>query len=268
MIKLLNLGTLLFFLISCQQNNKDGNLIWSDEFNDSDKLNTDKWNIIVGDGCPNNCGFGNNEKQFYTDSTGNVRVEDGKLIIEAHKVDDERSFTSAKLTTKGKGDWYTGYIEVKAKLPEGIGTWPAIWMLPTLERGMNWPADGEIDIMEHVGYNQGMVYGTIHTEAYNHVKGTQKSDSIKIDDAHENFHTYAIHWTEDKIDWLIDGNLYQTIEKNNEDVAGWPFNNKFHLILNLAIGGNWGGKYGIDDKVLPQTLEIDYVRVYKNKPME
>lgn len=268
MKKILNLCLILFLLSSCQQDNMDSNLVWSDEFDDSDKLNTKKWNIILGNGCPEICGFGNNEEQFYTDSSTNLRVEDGKLIIEAHKVNDSRNYTSAKLTSAEKGDWYTGYIEVKAKLPEGRGTWPAIWMLPTLERDMKWPADGEIDIMEHVGYNQGMVYGTIHTEAYNHTKGTEKSDSIKVEDAHENFHTYAIHWTEDKIDWLIDGEIFQTIDKNEEGNAGWPFNDKFHLILNLAVGGNWGGKHGIDETIFPQKMEIDYVRVYKDKPLE
>lgn len=268
MNQFINIVLVLIFLTSCQQENVDNNLIWSDEFEDKNQINSEKWNIITGNGCPELCGFGNNEKQFYTDSSNNVRINNGKLIIEAHQVDDSRNYTSAKLTTEGKGDWHTGYLEIRAKLPEGRGTWPAIWMLPTLDRGLNWPADGEIDIMEHVGYNQGMVYGTIHTEAYNHRIGTQKSDSIKIEDAHEKFHIYALHWTEDKMDWLVDGNVYQSIEKNNDKNAGWPFNNEFHIILNLAVGGNWGGKYGIDESIFPQTLEIDYVRVYKDKPLE
>ncbi len=264
----LNLSLLLILIASCENATTDPNLVWSDEFDVSEQLNKDKWNTIVGNGCPEVCGFGNNELQHYSDDTQNVRIEDGKLIIEAHQVDDSRNYTSAKLTTEGKGDWHTGYLEIRAKLPEGRGTWPAIWMLPTLDRGLNWPADGEIDIMEHVGYNQGMVYGTIHTEAYNHRIGTQKSDSIKVEDAHEKFHIYALHWTEDKIDWLLDGVVYNTIKKNNDGAAGWPFNDKFHLILNLAIGGDWGGKYGIDESIFPQTLEIDYVRVYKDKPLE
>ncbi len=268
MKNILSFCLLICLFSSCQQENEESNLVWSDEFDNSAQLDSEKWNVVIGNGCPSNCGFGNNEKQFYNDSTGNVRIEDGKLIIQAHKANDERNYTSAKLTTKDKGDWYKGYLEIRAKLPQGKGTWPAIWMLPTLSRNMKWPQDGEIDIMEHVGYNQGMVYGTIHTEAYNHVKGTQKSDSIFLEDAAEKFYTYAIHWTEDKMDWLIDGNVYQTIEKNNEANAGWPFNDKFHLILNVAVGGNWGGKYGIDETVFPQQMEIDYVRVYKDKPIE
>ncbi len=268
MKNILSFCLLICLFCSCQEEKEESNLVWSDEFDNSEQLDTAKWNVIIGNGCPSNCGFGNNEKQYYNDSTGNVRIEDGNLIIQTHKADDERNYTSAKLTTKNKGDWHTGYLEIRAKLPEGRGTWPAIWMLPTLDRGLNWPADGEIDIMEHVGYNQGMVYGTIHTEAYNHRIGTQKSDSIKVEDAHEKFHIYALHWTEEKMEWLLNGIVYNTIEKNNDGAAGWPFHDEFHLILNLAIGGDWGGKYGIDESIFPQTLEIDYVRVYKDKPLE
>ncbi|MFA0963832.1 family 16 glycosylhydrolase [Roseivirga sp. BDSF3-8] len=241
----------------------EAQLIWQDEF-EGNGVDTTKWTVVEGNGCPELCGFGNNERQTYTSSPGNLSVEDGKLVITARK---DSTYTSAKLVTEGKGDWQYGYIEVRAKLPEGRGTWPAIWMLPTLEgRGMKWPDDGEIDIMEHVGYNQGWVYSTIHTDKYNHLEGTQKSDSIRIEDASEAFHTYAIDWDDKQITWLLDGEDYLTLEKGNDDKSGWPFDAPFHLILNTAVGGDWGGREGIDDRVWPQPFEIDYVRVYNKKP--
>ncbi|MBK6264303.1 glycoside hydrolase family 16 protein [Marivirga sp. S37H4] len=257
---------LLLILISCQPTDHKDDLLWSDEFEYSGPPDVEKWNYQLGNGCPEICGWGNNEQQYYTDKPTNVRVEDGKLIIEAHQTDDEKNFTSAKLTSENKGDWKSGYIEVNAKLPYGRGTWPAIWMLPSLERALNWPEDGEIDIMEHVGYNQGQIYGTIHTQAFNHMKGTHKSDSIFISDASEEFHTYAINWTEEKIEWYVDDRMFQTISKGTEDNSGWPFTKPFHLIINLAVGGNWGGKYGVDEHIWPQRMEIDFVRVYRSKP--
>ncbi|HET8859193.1 glycoside hydrolase family 16 protein [Marivirga sp.] len=254
---------LLFIFIQCTQ--KDKNLIWSEEFEGNGLPSENRWTITEGNGCPELCGFGNNEAQFYTKSAENLIVEDGKLIITALK-DEQKGFTSAKISTKNHGDWQYGYFEIRAKLPKGKGSWPAIWMLPTIDGKMQWPRDGEIDIMEYVGYNPGTVYGTIHTESYNHVKGTEKSDSIKLDDASEAFHIYAIHWTDQKIEWLVDGKPYHAVYKNGDGKAGWPFDNEFHLILNLAVGGNWGGKYGIDEESFPQKFVIDYVRVYSQKP--
>lgn len=242
-----------------------GQLIWSDEFNYEGKPDPDKWGFELGDGCPAICGWGNNELQFYTDNEKNVRVEDGKLIVEAHQEKDESySYSSSKVVSTGKGDWKYGYIEVRAKLPYGKGTWPAIWMLPTLDRKLNWPMDGEIDIMEHVGYNMGTVYGTIHTGKYNHRIGTQKSDSVEVANIHQDFHVYAIDWGPEHISWFVDGQKFYTVYKNGDSRDGWPFDDKFHLILNVAVGGDWGGKYGVDNGIWPQRMEIDYVRVYKN----
>ncbi|WP_375581389.1 glycoside hydrolase family 16 protein [Marivirga tractuosa] len=256
---------LCFLIIFVQCNSKQDNLIWSDEFEGEGLPDTEKWNIIEGNGCPDLCGFGNNEKQFYSKNLENIRQAGGNLIIKALK-DEDKNYTSAKISTKDKQDWKYGYIEVRAKLPKGRGSWPAIWMLPSLEKDMKWPRDGEIDIMEYVGYNPGTVYGTIHTESYNHTKGTEKSDSVQIEDAHENFHTYAIHWTDQKIEWFVDNVPYHAVYKNGDGKAGWPFGTKFHLILNLAVGGNWGGKYGIDEDSFPQEFVIDYVRLYAQKP--
>lgn len=239
-------------------------LVWSDEF-DADTLNTAKWSAVEGNGCPDFCGFGNNEKQYYTDNPENVRVENGILTIRARKDTLGSSpYSSAKLITKNKGDWKYGRIEVRAKLPEGRGTWPAIWMLPTVEGERKWPLDGEIDIMEHVGYNQGTVYGTVHTQLYNHMVGTQKSDSIYLDDLSETFHTYALEWDEKTMSWFVDDENYLTLEKaSGETYEGWPFDQEHHLIINVAVGGNWGGKFGIDETIWPQQMEVDYVRVYQ-----
>lgn len=267
---------LLVCLVACKESQSGGSgesqtatadagePVWQDEF-EASTLNTNKWTIIEGNGCPELCGFGNNELQTYTSAPENVKIEDGKLIITARKDDDD--YTSAKLVTEGNGDWKYGYVEVRAKLPKGRGTWPAIWMLPSLDRSMKWPHDGEIDIMEHVGYNQGMLYATIHTEKFNHVQGTQKSDSLMLEDASEAFHTYAIDWTKEGITWYLDGEEYFAIEKGDEQKPGWPFDQEFHLILNTAIGGDWGGKEGVDDSIWPQTFEIDYVRVYDQSPL-
>lgn len=236
---------------------------WSDEF-DGNSIDQSKWTVIVGNGCPEMCGFGNNEAQYYTNNKENIRLEDGKLILEAHNDSlGQNAFTSAKIISKDKGDWQNGILEIRAKLPEGRGTWPAIWMLPTLNRDMKWPADGEIDIMEHVGYNPGWVYGTIHTEKYNHTKGTQKVDSVYIANASSEFHTFKVIWKEDQIDWFVDDQLFNSVTRNGEGRSGWPFDNRFHLIINLAIGGNWGGKHGIAKDIWPQRLVIDYVKVYK-----
>ncbi len=178
------------FLLGC--NSKGSKLVWSDEF-DSAFLDQEKWTAVIGDGCPTLCGFGNRELQYYTRNTENIRLEDGKLIITAlHDSIQKSAYSSAKLVTKEKGDWRYGRIEVSAKLPQGRGTWPAIWMLPTEKKYGGWPRSGEIDIMEHVGYNQGMVYGTVHTQSFNYMLGTQKGDSTLIPDASAAFHEYAI----------------------------------------------------------------------------
>jgi beta-glucanase (GH16 family) len=250
-------GSILF---GASIQNTEPELVWSEEFDYQGLPDSDKWSYNVG-----GHGWGNNELQYYTKKrSDNARVEDGRLIITAKKESfKNKEYTSARLITKNKGDWKYGKIEVRAKLPDGFGTWPAIWMLPTLDRGLDWPKDGEIDIMEHVGYNLGTVYGTIHTKKYNHMIGTQKSDSVYIADLHKNFHVYSIDWDEKQITWSVDNEEYLTLFKENEDELGWPFDKEFHLILNLAVGGNWGGKMGVDEDIWPKQLEVDYVRVYQ-----
>ncbi|MGE5355811.1 MAG: family 16 glycosylhydrolase [Deltaproteobacteria bacterium] len=234
-----------------------GKLVWSDEF-DTPNIDKTKWEHEV-----NGDGGGNNELQFYTDSDKNSFVQNGKLFIKAiHEKYQNKDFTSARLRTKLKGDWLYGKVEVKAKVPTGLGTWPAIWMLPTDWAYGGWPQSGEIDIMEHVGYDPNVIHGSIHTDAYNHVKGTQKSSSQKVPDATTEFHVYAIEWYEDRIDFYIDNNKYFSFANENKGWATWPFDKRFHLILNLAVGGNWGGAKGVNPDHFPAQMEIDYVRVY------
>jgi len=248
-------------------NNTLYELVWEDEF-DQDQLDMNVWTPVIGDGCPGLCGWGNNEMQYYSDSEKNIRIEDGKLMIVARQEKmGGKSFTSGKLVTKNKADWKYGRIEVRAMLPYGKGTWSAIWMLPTVnEREREWPQDGEIDIMEHVGYDPGTVLGTLHSNKYNGSIGTQKPDSIFLKSANKEFHTYSIEWTDESIIWFADDVEFHRLNKENDDLDGWPFNQfNCHLILNLAVGGNWGRKYGIDEEIWPQTFTIDYVRYYELK---
>jgi beta-glucanase (GH16 family) len=176
---------------------------------------------------------------------------------------DKKEYTSARLISKNKGDWKYGKIEVRAMLPQGRGLWPAVWMLPTKRIYGDWPACGEIDIMEHVGYNPDSVFSTVHTKSFNHIIGTQKSKAIKLDNEYDNFHIYSIEWNADKIDFFLDGRMKFTFLNSGNGFAEWPFDQSFFLIMNLAVGGNWGGKHGIDNSVFPAITIIDYVRVYE-----
>jgi beta-glucanase (GH16 family) len=206
-------------------------------------------------------------------------VEDGKLIIEARRErvtnpnyrpgsTDPRfvefaEITSASLTTQGRADWRFGKIEVRAKLPQGRGVWPAIWMLATNRTTVRWPMCGEIDIMEYVGFEPNVIHGNIHTGKYNHVRGTGKGARVAIEKPFEDFHTYSVEWSDERLDFFADGKKYFTYEEEpNATEETWPFDRPFYLILNLAIGGAWGGQKGIDPAIFPQKYEIDYVRVY------
>lgn len=267
---------LLFFLIlpGCAESGPETpdtapppayELVWADEFEYEGLPDSTKWTYDVGDGCPDLCGWGNNELQYYTERRPeNARVEGGHLIIEARRETYEtRDYSSARLLTREKGDWKYGRFEIRANLPSGLGTWPAIWMLPTDWAYGGWPASGEIDIMEHVGYEPDTVYGTVHTEAFNHTLGTQKGGQIYLPDCEDSFHTYIIEWTPEKIDFFVGETLYHTFQHQGDGFEEWPFNRPFHLILNIAVGGNWGGKEGVAEDIWPQQMLVDYVRVYQ-----
>jgi len=234
-------------------------LVWSDEFNYTGLPDSTKWGYDIG-----GAGWGNDELQFYTfQQTKNARVENGYLIIEARKETiGTNAYSSARLVTKGKGDWTYGHIDVRAKLPKGRGTWPAIWALGSTIP-LTWPDDGEIDIMEHVGYDQGVIHASIHCKKYFHSIGTQKTAIISVPDCSEVFHVYSLDWTPETITMLIDKKPYFSFHNEHIDKTSWPFNAPFHLLLNIAVGGSWGGQKGVDDTVFPQRMEIDYVRVYQ-----
>lgn len=244
---------------------KKKKLVWSDEFNTTGAPDAARWDYDLGDGCPNVCGWGNNELQYYTKDSKNVRIENGSLIIEAHQDSvGGKGFTSSRIVTRKKGDWTYGRVDVRAKLPRGKGTWPAIWMLSTDWSYGGWPQSGEIDIMEHVGYDPEVVHGTIHTEAFNHMKGTQKEGKVQVAGAMDEFHVYSIDWSKDRIDFLVDNRVYHTVTRAQKDTfKEWPFDKPFHLIMNIAVGGNWGGREGVDTNIWPQRMEVDYVRVYQ-----
>ncbi|MEP2274053.1 MAG: family 16 glycosylhydrolase [Reichenbachiella sp.] len=254
-----------FIFISHSLLGQDGfELVWSDEFNYTGLPDEKKWSYDVGDGCPNVCGWGNNELEYYTEKRlKNARVEDGHLIITALKEQmGTKEYSSARLVTREKGDWRYGRIEVRAKLPSGRGTWPAIWMLSTDWSYGGWPESGEIDIMEHVGFEPNKIYGTVHSKAYHHSIGTQKGGEIAIEDCEDEFHTYVIEWSHGKIDFYVDDIKYFTFVKETGSDK-WPFDKRFHLLLNIAVGGNWGGVEGVDESVFPQEMKVDYVRVYQ-----
>lgn len=257
---------LILLVIACfSAKSPERKLVWSDEFDKPGAPDPTKWDYDLGDGCPNVCGWGNNELEYYTKDAKNVRVENGNLIIEARKETmNGKPYTSARIVSRKKGDWTYGRFEIKAKLPRGNGTWPAIWMLSTDWKYGGWPASGEIDIMEHVGYDPGVIHGTIHTEAYNHVKGTQKEGKITSPDAQDKFHVYVVDWTENKMDFYVDDKRYHSVSRDpKDDYKGWPFDQRFHVIMNIAVGGNWGGQKGVDENIWPQRMEVDYVRVYQ-----
>lgn len=230
-------------------------LVWSDEFDGQGLPDPEKWDYEVGR-------VRNNEAQYYTRARSeNTRVEEGRLIIEARK----EAYQGAQYTAgslKSKADWRYGRIEVRGQLPTGRGMWPAIWMMPS-GRGRGWPACGEIDIMENVGYDPDVIHGTVHTKSYNHTIGTQKGGKIKADKPYDSLHVYAIQWDQQKIDFFFDDTRYFTFKNEGSGDDEWPFDKPFHLKLNIAVGGSWGGAKGIDDEIFPQRFVIDYVRVYE-----
>jgi beta-glucanase (GH16 family) len=233
-------------------------LVWADEFDRPGPPDPTKWDYEEGL-------VRNNEAQYYTRGRlENARVEDGRLVIEARK---ERfgpaEYTSASLTTRNRGHFLYGRVEVRAQLPRGRGMWPAIWMLGVDIDEVGWPRCGEIDIMENVGFEPEKIHGTIHTDAYNHVKGTHKGGVVDVPGVYGSFHLYAVEWERDRIDFFVDERPYFAFRKEGGDPAVWPFDRPQYLILNVAVGGSWGGQQGIDDGIFPQRMLVDYVRVYR-----
>jgi len=248
-------------------------LIWSDEFSKPGLPDATKWKY---DAHRNKKGWYNNEKQYYAAARlKNSRIENGKLILEAHQegVKDKgfadwgkQKYTSARLLTQGVGDWTYGFYEVRAKLPCGVGTWPAIWMLPS-DPNVKWPNGGEIDIMEHVGYEPGIIHHSVHTKAFNFGRGTQKTTKHEVADACKVFHKYQLLWTSKFLLFGLDDKPKFIFKKQQKGNARWPFDKPQHLLLNIAVGGSWGGQKGIEKSAFPARMEVDYVRIYQPKPI-
>ncbi|MEM9935582.1 MAG: family 16 glycosylhydrolase [Bacteroidota bacterium] len=239
-------------------------IAWADEF-DGETIDTEKWTYDLGD-----WGWGNNELQYYTvENTDNARIEDGYLVIEARKNDTGDGWTSARLTTREKTSFLYGKIEFKAKVPRERGNWAAGWTLgDTYVDEKSWPYCGEIDIMESVGYEvndetgDGIAHVTVHTPAYYFKIGNQISNTKDIVDIADEFHTYGVEWTPTEVKGFVDGEEYYLYDKTANELE-WPFNIPQNIILNLAMGGGWGGAQGMDPNITSQKLIIDYVRVYE-----
>jgi beta-glucanase (GH16 family) len=230
-------------------------LVWEENFNGT-SLNEANWNYEIGNGCPDVCGWGNNERQIYT--TKNHSVKNGFLIIEAKKQDS--LYTSTRITTFGKREFQYGRIEARAKLPIGKGIWPAFWMLGSSIKTLGWPKAGEIDIMEYVGKNPQTLYTTLHTEDSH--GNSINAKVTKIPNIEEGFHLFAIDWTKESISFYVDDLLVYTFNPALKNENTWPYDHPFYIIINMAIGGNFGGPE-VDDTIFPQQYIVDYVKVYQ-----
>lgn len=252
-------------------------LVWSDEFDYQGKPDPNKWSYDVWPAKKVN-----GEDQAYTDSLNNVHVKDGKLIITANKEDyNNAKYTSGRIHSQGKGDFLYGRADIRAKLPAGQGTWAAIWMLPSDPfkysstcngnddwQGSStcdaWPNSGEIDIMEHVGYDMQTIHGTVHNKAYYWANWEQRKASIEGKTVEQEFHLYSIEWTPNHITIFFDNTPYFFYSNDSSGWQSWPYDHPYHVILNLAVGGAWGRAGGpIDDSIFPVSMEIDYVRIFK-----
>ena len=237
-------------------------LVWADEFNGT-SLNTTDWTNENGDGCPGNCGWGNNEQEYYTDRPENLFFQNGKLIIEARKESFAgKPYTSSKILTRGKKTFKFGRIDIRAKLPKGKGMWPAFWMLPQNNVYGGWPKSGELDMMEMIGNSPGTTYGTLH---FGPGPGsTQLGGNFTLPSGifNDEFHVFSTVWKQNQIQWLVDGNVYSTHTISEFGANNYPFNEDFFLIFNLAVGGNWPGNPDATT-YFPQWLIVDYIRVYQ-----
>lgn len=240
-------------------------LVWSDEFDGQGLPDSTKWAYNIG-----NWGWGNNEAQYYTEKRlKNIEQKNGSLVITAHKNDLDQKWTSARLTTQGRHAFTYGKIEFRAKVPEGRGTWAAGWLLGNAYRDeISWPYCGEIDVLETVGYEmndttgKGLNHATCHTRAYYFKQGNQIGAEIAVDSMNTKFHTYAVEWYPDRIEAYLDGEYYFTYDKTANELE-WPFHKPQNIIINLAVGGGWGGAKGIDTSYSSHQYILDYIRVYQ-----
>ncbi|GAA4311591.1 hypothetical protein GCM10023115_32720 [Pontixanthobacter gangjinensis] len=241
------------FLLGTFTSVQSQEVIFKDDFN-GDSLDMKVWNYEEGDGCPNLCGWGNNEEQVY--DRNYVEVKDGKLVITAVKKDGE--YYSGKINSKDNIEFTYGVIEVRAKVATGKGLWPAIWMLGANISEVGWPASGEIDILEYIGREPGKVFTSLHTPASH--GNTINTKKTKIENIEEGFHTYKTVWTRDYIEFFVDGRQLYKFTPEKYDEKHYPFRKDFYFLINMAVGGNLGGAK-IDDAALPDKFYVDYIKV-------
>ena len=234
-------------------------LVWHDEFDEGTELNAADWTHEV-----QKDHWVNNELQNYVNHTtpkGRYVTEISGGHLQIHCFKEDGKIYSGRVYAKVKEGWKYGYIEASIKLPKGKGTWPAFWMMPVNFK--SWPADGEIDIMEEVGYHPDYVSSSLHANAHVHSNGTQVTHEMYCKGAEGEFHTYAIEWTAQNITTYVDGKKQLSYDNRGLGRDDWPYNDPFYIIFNLAWGGDWGGSQGVDENALPVTMEVDYVRVFQ-----
>ena len=243
----------------------DYKLVWSDEFDYEGRPDPNKWGYEVGNK------WHNNELQAYTDRESNACVQDGRLVMRALlEQEGGRDYTSVRMTTYGKASWQYGYFEIRAKLPSGRGSWPALWFMPDdCKQGVRWPLCGEIDMMEHTVVNKDVLVYSLHSQKHNHTRHdtVQYSTSVYHAGVCEAFHVYGMEWTSDYVEYFLDGvsvcKYRRTDDAEDQTAMAWPYDKPFYLIMNIAVGGFMGGP--VTDEDLPFTMEVDYVRVYQKK---
>jgi beta-glucanase (GH16 family) len=236
----------------------DWRLIWSDEFDRPGAPDPAKWGHERGL-------VRNGEAQYYTAGRPeNARVEGGHLVITARREPWEGAkYTSASVTSQGKFSFQYGKLEIRAKIPTGRGAWPALWLLGDNFPTADWPRCGEIDLMENVGYDPDRIHFTVHTGAFNHVKNTGVGRAITVPRPYDEFHAFGLIWTPERIEFFFNGRKVHEFANDGQGADHWPFDQRFFLLINLAIGGAWGGQKGIDDAIFPLEYRIDYVRVWQ-----
>ncbi len=234
-------------------------MLWADEFDTEGLPDPRKWDYEEGR-------VRNHEEQFYVrDRRENARVKNDHLIITARREEWQgASVTSACLVTLGKFDFRYGKLEIKARLPKGRGTWPALWLMGSNIQAEGWPRCGEIDLMEYVGFMPDVAHFTVHTEAFNHLRHNQKGTTLRVENLCEDFHRYGLLWTPQELVWFFDGTPVFRYANDGEGKSQWPFDHPVYLLMNLAIGGTWGGREGVDPAIFPAEFVIDYVRIWQH----
>ncbi|NNM53920.1 MAG: glycoside hydrolase family 16 protein [Spirochaetales bacterium] len=237
-------------------------LVWHDNFSSEKSLTHGVWLPEEYPPLANN-----SELQAYTGDPANIHTSNDHLVLEALRTKTKNGWkiTSGRISSSMKLAFRYGRLDFRAKLPLGKGTWPALWLLPLdpSGHGYMWPDSGEIDVMEEVGFEGNQIHGTLHTSKYNYTLGTQITATYPVRDVTQ-WHVYSLEWYPDHITFLVDNHPFLTFNKDGGDWRRWPFDKPFYIIMNLAIGGTWGGQHGVDNKLFPAKMEVDWVRLYQN----